>query len=60
MTDGFENVLIESKINNSFEAKHIFNDLSIHGFNDQNISQQLLQNFYTNEEPVYQQMGDVL
>ena len=60
MTDGFRDALIESKVENSFTPKQIFSDLSIHAINEQNLSQELLQNYYINEEPFYDDIGDVL
>lgn len=58
--NGFENVLIEEKIENSFEPKQTFSDLSIHVINDRNISQTMLEMHYDSSEPIYEQNGDLM
>lgn len=60
MTDSLDGVLIEIKVENSFTPKQVFNDLSIHGFNGHKIEEQLLQTIHRNEEPIYEEEGDVL
>ena len=60
MCSGFEDVLIEERIENSFNPKQIFNDLSIHVFDGQNLSQSMLEMYYDSSEPTYEENGDVL
>jgi len=62
ITHKFDNVLIESVVENDFIDKEIFNDLSIHAFNKQYISDHLLKQCYNNQQPLYNdnESGDLL
>lgn len=58
----FDNVLIECNIENDFIDKEVFNDLSIHAFNKENINEEKLKHYFKNQKPLYNdnESGDLI
>jgi hypothetical protein len=58
----FQNVLIECNVDNDFIDKEVFNDLSIHAFNKENINEEKLSYYFKNEKPLYNEneSGDLI
>jgi hypothetical protein len=62
ITNKLDNVLIECNVENDFIDKEIFNDLSIHAFNKQNINEEKLNHYFINHKPKYNdnESGDLI